>query len=206
MLMQSIYTPMPLASLGSAALGFAMFILSIFLILLVLVQRGKGGGLTGALGGPGGQSAFGSKAGDTFTVITAVSAIVWGLVCAVAMYSLGVPPITATDTEFEFDEEPAALTSPLDDLPATGAGGLSNLDDLLSDDLKLPGDDDATAEETPSAELTPAGESDDAPAETTEDPAGSEPEGSETGDGEAADGGSDESPAENSGADAPASE
>ena len=26
--------------------------------LLILIQRGKGGGLSGALGGPGGQSAF----------------------------------------------------------------------------------------------------------------------------------------------------
>ena len=49
---------------------------SIFLILLVLVQRGRGGGLAGALGGSGGSSAFGAKAGDTFTIITSVSASV----------------------------------------------------------------------------------------------------------------------------------
>ena len=45
-------------------LSFLLFIASGFIILLVLVQRGKGGGLTGALGGMGGQSAFGAKAGD----------------------------------------------------------------------------------------------------------------------------------------------
>ena len=44
-----------------------LFMCSLFLMALVLVQRGKGGGLTGALGGMGGQSAFGSKAGDAFT-------------------------------------------------------------------------------------------------------------------------------------------
>ena len=35
-----------------------------------MLQRGKGGGLAGALGGMGGQSAFGTKAGDLFTKIT----------------------------------------------------------------------------------------------------------------------------------------
>lgn len=54
---------------------------AVFLILLVLVQRGRGGGLTGALGGMGGQSAFGTKAGDVFTKITIVTAAVWILLC-----------------------------------------------------------------------------------------------------------------------------
>src|SRR6185369_11367767 len=54
-------------------------LLSIFLILVILVQRGRGGGLTGALGGMGGQSAFGTKAGDLFTKITIGVAIVWVL-------------------------------------------------------------------------------------------------------------------------------
>ena len=48
-------------------LGFMLVATSIFLILLVLIQRGRGGGLAGALGGMGGQSAFGTKAGDLFT-------------------------------------------------------------------------------------------------------------------------------------------
>lgn len=52
-------------------------ILSVFLVLVILVQRGRGGGLTGALGGMGGQSAFGTKAGDLFTRITIVVAAIW---------------------------------------------------------------------------------------------------------------------------------
>ena len=71
-----------LGSVFTALLGWLMGFLSLFLILLILIQRGKGGGLTGALGGPGGQSAFGSKAGDTFTYITIVVASLWGFVCA----------------------------------------------------------------------------------------------------------------------------
>lgn len=58
----------------------SLFLLSIFLILLVLVQRGKGGGLVGALGGMGGQSAFGAKAGGIFWA-TSVAAGLWILLC-----------------------------------------------------------------------------------------------------------------------------
>ncbi len=52
--------------------GISLFVVSVFMILLILVQRGRGGGLTGALGGAGGQSAFGAKAGDLFTRLTGV--------------------------------------------------------------------------------------------------------------------------------------
>ncbi|MDR1494351.1 MAG: preprotein translocase subunit SecG [Planctomycetaceae bacterium] len=56
-------------------------LLCFILILLILIQRGKGGGLAGAFGGMGGQSAFGTKAGDTFMRITIVFASVWFLIC-----------------------------------------------------------------------------------------------------------------------------
>src|SRR5215470_17727836 len=56
-----------------------LILLSIFLMLVILVQRGRGGGLTGALGGMGGQSAFGTKAGDLFTRITIIVAAIWVL-------------------------------------------------------------------------------------------------------------------------------
>ena len=50
---------------------------SVFLIFIILLQRGRGGGLAGAFGGAGGQSAFGTKAGDVFTRITIGVAVVW---------------------------------------------------------------------------------------------------------------------------------
>jgi preprotein translocase subunit SecG len=62
-----------------------LLLLSIFLILVILVQRGRGGGLTGALGGMGGQSAFGTKAGDLFTRITIVLATIWVLLSLAAL-------------------------------------------------------------------------------------------------------------------------
>ena len=47
------------------------------LMFIILLQRGRGGGLAGAFGGLGGQSAFGTKAGDVFTKITVVLAVIW---------------------------------------------------------------------------------------------------------------------------------
>ncbi len=63
-----------------------MFLTATFLILLVLVQRGRGGGLAGALGGMGGQSAFGTKAGDLFTRITIGVAAVWIVLSCFAVW------------------------------------------------------------------------------------------------------------------------
>jgi preprotein translocase subunit SecG len=68
--------------------GLLMFLTAVFLILLILVQRGRGGGLTGALGGMGGQSAFGTKAGDLFTRITMFVAAFWILLCIAAILVL----------------------------------------------------------------------------------------------------------------------
>ena len=62
--------------------------LSIFMVLLILVQRGRGGGLTGALGGMGGQSAFGTKAGDLFTRITIICAAIWVLLSMASLKML----------------------------------------------------------------------------------------------------------------------
>ena len=58
-------------------LNWILLPLSAFMILLILIQRGKGGGLIGALGGAGGSSPFGSRAGDQFTRWTIYVAIAW---------------------------------------------------------------------------------------------------------------------------------
>ena len=77
--------------------GFSIFITSMFLVMLVLVQRGRGGGLTGALGGAGGQSAFGTKAGDLFTKITVGVAALWIFLCAAAVFFLKDRALPQTD-------------------------------------------------------------------------------------------------------------
>ena len=73
----------------SYLLGTLLLVTAIFLIVLVLIQRGKGGGLAGAFGGMGGQSAFGTKAGDLFTKITIGAAAFWILLCIAGVKLLG---------------------------------------------------------------------------------------------------------------------
>ncbi|MBX9583502.1 MAG: preprotein translocase subunit SecG [Gemmataceae bacterium] len=51
----------------------------LLLMLVVLIQRGKGGGLAGAFGGAGGSSPFGSRAADAFVKITLYLAAFWVL-------------------------------------------------------------------------------------------------------------------------------
>jgi len=47
-------------------------VICMFLMLLVLIQKGRGGGLASAFGGSGGNTAFGSKTGDVLTWATSV--------------------------------------------------------------------------------------------------------------------------------------
>jgi preprotein translocase subunit SecG len=69
-------------------LNFILILLGLFLILLILIQRGKGGGLIGALGGTGGSSPFGSRAGDQFTRLTIYVAAIWLFLTMVQVVSI----------------------------------------------------------------------------------------------------------------------
>ncbi len=63
--------------------GVLFILIGIFLILVVLIQKGRGGGLASAFGGSGGQSVFGSKTGDMLTWVTIGVTVVFFLL---AMY------------------------------------------------------------------------------------------------------------------------
>ena len=69
-------------------LNVVLLPLGAFMILLILIQRGKGGGLIGALGGAGGSSPFGSRAGDQFTRLTIYVAIAWLLLTMVQVKAI----------------------------------------------------------------------------------------------------------------------
>lgn len=101
--------------------GLLLTFLAIFLILLVLVQRGRGGGLAGALGGMGGSSAFGAKAGDVFTRITIVVAAIWIVACLLVghwakhrgdLFTSGGTPISPPSSAVPTDPS-LPLTAPL---------------------------------------------------------------------------------------------
>jgi preprotein translocase subunit SecG len=67
----------------SGILNTLVIVTGLLLIFIILIQRGKGGGLSGAFGGVGGSSAFGSRAGDLFTRITIILAAFWILLIMV---------------------------------------------------------------------------------------------------------------------------
>ncbi|MFQ3594419.1 MAG: preprotein translocase subunit SecG [Gemmataceae bacterium] len=90
-------------------LNIALILASLFLILLVLIQRGKGGGLAGAFGGAGGSSAFGSRAGDAFTRVTIYAAAVWLLL---AMFIINrVQPRSSSGEAPKMQAPPAERSS-----------------------------------------------------------------------------------------------
>lgn len=105
-----------------------LMIVGIFLILLVLVQRGRGGGLAGAFGGMGGQSAFGTKAGDVFTRITIVAAVLWVLLAGASIHAL------RPKDKFPGAQAPPPGLSNTDDDKIPTADGKESGDDPLKDD------------------------------------------------------------------------
>jgi preprotein translocase subunit SecG len=79
-----------------------LFLLAaVLLTLLVLIQKGRGGGLAGAFGGPGGHSAFGTQTADVLIKATAVLGALFfllSIVTALVMSRSG-PTIETPATE-----------------------------------------------------------------------------------------------------------
>ena len=85
-------------------LNSVIVLLSLFLICIILIQRGKGGGLAGAFGGVGGSSAFGTKAGDFFTRLTIGIAAGW--ICLAMLLVI----LTNSLRESSWDSDSGTLT------------------------------------------------------------------------------------------------
>lgn len=96
-----------------------LMLVSILLIFIVLLQRGRGGGLAGALGGAGGQSALGTKAGDVFTKITVGLAAIWILSACLSIYALRWAVESAT-AGFSEDKDATATETESPDVSGTG--------------------------------------------------------------------------------------
>lgn len=105
----------------------AFFILiSVVMILLVLIQRGRGGGLVSAFSGAGSQTAFGAKTGD---VLTWTTAVIFGLfvACAISLNLMAnsisasrkpiLAPVTATPLPTVTAPPDTAPTEPAPSLP-----------------------------------------------------------------------------------------
>jgi preprotein translocase subunit SecG len=158
-------------------LGSMLVLTSLFLILLVLVQRGRGGGLAGALGGMGGQSAFGTKAGDLFTRITVGVAAFWIILCLLATNLLGrqqsllsselgnaVPQATAPMTPTQPMTSPQSPAAPSGTPAATSEAPLSLPATPATEDGKDARIDAAKPASPAATETAPAAPAESAPA------------------------------------------
>lgn len=150
-------------------LGFMLVATSIFLILLVLIQRGRGGGLAGALGGMGGQSAFGTKAGDLFTKITIGVATFWILLCILSINVLG------TQQSLFSTNLGAAAPESMEGLGTTEAIPSDLAPEPSSDSSETPTDTGGSETSEPATTTTPDDTSSSGPAESTNE---SQPEAS----------------------------
>lgn len=117
------------------AVGFIMKVIAGFfifsavvLVLVVLIQRGRGGGLSAAFGGGMAGGLLGSKTGDFLTWVTIVLVGIF-LTLAVVMAKFYIPGATT-----EFDRgRPVQREQPFEKPPA--AAGDANVDS----DTNLPG-------------------------------------------------------------------
>jgi preprotein translocase subunit SecG len=99
---------LPLAEVSfiMKATAFVWITVTICLILLILVQKGRGGGLSGAFGGAGGgASLLGTKTGDFLTWVT-IGLVVTFLVLAIVMVKFYKPTSSA-----DLSQTPAAPVS-----------------------------------------------------------------------------------------------
>ena len=83
-------------------------ITAVVLVLLVLIQKGRGGGLAGAFGGAGANSLMGTKTGDFLTWVT-IGLVVLFLFLAVIMAKYYKP---AASTGLEAPMAPGSQTTP----------------------------------------------------------------------------------------------
>ena len=132
--------------------GIVMTLTATFLILLVLVQRGRGGGLAGAFGGMGGQSAFGTKAGDAFTKITIGASVFWLLLCIASVRLLGTTAGAFGEAESPQQTQTTSPSSASDEPLLPGMVDSDTVDSDTSGTASVPaGGDAGTADATDTA-------------------------------------------------------
>lgn len=97
---------------GLLIVGF-LFV-SVVMILIVLIQRPQGGGLSGAFGSAAGsgQTAFGARTGDALTIATVGIFVVFLITAAVLNHTVRPPKALPPG---------ASVTAPASGTPASGA-------------------------------------------------------------------------------------
>lgn len=118
---------------GEAVIGVLIILISVLLIGLVLLQKNRGSGLSGAFGGVGGHSAFGTKTGDFLTWFTVGLATLFLILCIAGNFMFEPDRPTARGTANAALIETTESNSNTSDTDA-GANGDSAADSGTSDD------------------------------------------------------------------------
>jgi preprotein translocase subunit SecG len=98
-----------LATVFQTILAFLFVVVGLLMIGIILLQKNRGAGLSGAFGGVGGHSAFGTKTGDFLTWITVGFTATLILLAVVANYAF-TP--TSSAEALGIDAPPAAPVMP----------------------------------------------------------------------------------------------
>ena len=97
--------------------AFIWITVTICLILLILIQKGRGGGLSGAFGGAGGgTSLLGTKTGDFLTWVTICLVVIF-LVLAAVMVKFYRP--ASSDDLSQTPAAPVSTPADQQQIPAT---------------------------------------------------------------------------------------
>lgn len=157
----------------AVGLGVALFVLiSAMLILVILVQKPQGGGLSeafGASGGGAGATAFGAKTGDALTTATIGMFVVFILVAVGLNYT--VRPPEAID-EATISADPAAPVVPGSTGSVPGATTTTSTSTEPMGSVQVLPAEPAPAATTPAPAPAPTGET---PAQPTPAPSGEAP-------------------------------
>ncbi|MFN0137250.1 MAG: preprotein translocase subunit SecG [Phycisphaerae bacterium] len=104
-----------------AILAFLFAFMALILMVVILLQRGRGVGLAGAFGGAGGQAAFGAKTGDVLTWATIVLAAIFLLYTVGLNFAFRPMPAIIIEAPAVIAPTPAAAPAPATGGPAAPA-------------------------------------------------------------------------------------
>jgi preprotein translocase subunit SecG len=96
-------------------------VICFFLILVVLVQQGKGADIAGAFGGGGTQTAFGARGATTVLHKLTTGAFVGFIVIAMTLTILGARPKGSSVVKTYTEKAGAAKTAPAKSQPVPAA-------------------------------------------------------------------------------------
>jgi preprotein translocase subunit SecG len=107
------------------ALIVLYIVICFFLILVVLVQQGKGADIAGAFGGGGTQTAFGARGATTVLHKLTTGAFIGFVLIAMTLTILGARPKSSSIMKTYSQKAGAAKTAPAAAAPAPAAPAAS---------------------------------------------------------------------------------